>query len=60
VSLSRAWHDRSTVVAYNDKARHIYPFARFMTRLLNWLVPGKHGVNTGGWLWGTASKRSFR
>lgn len=28
-----------------------YPFAHFMTRLLNWLVPGEHGEETGGWLW---------
>jgi len=34
-----------------------HPFARFMTRLLNWLVPGKHGALTGGRLWGSKSIR---
>jgi len=67
VSLSRAWYQRSLVTrdlrygplyAYID-GRHVYPFAWFMTRLLNWLVPGKHGVHTGPWLWGTASRRNL-
>ena len=49
VSLSRAWHER----------RGISPFAAFMTRFLDWLVPGKHGALTGGWLWGTASRRNL-
>lgn len=51
VSLSRAWYERS------QSRRNNYRFARFMTRLLNWLVPGKHGAHTGGWLWNTASRR---
>ena len=52
VSLSRAWYERS-------KAGDRYPFAKFMTRFLNWLLPGKHGIKTGGWLWGTASRRNM-
>lgn len=47
VSLSRAWYER----------REISRFAHLMTRLLNWLVPGKHGMHTGGWLWGSKSVR---
>jgi hypothetical protein len=53
VSLSRAWHDRS--VAPSGR----YKFATWMTRALDWLVPGEHGALTGPWLWGTSSKRSF-
>jgi hypothetical protein len=55
VSLSRAWYERSHPHGYHGGPK--YPFARFMTRLLNWLVPGKHGVHTGPWLWNTASRR---
>lgn len=53
VSLSRAWYERSQAPFSS------YPFARFMTRLLDWLVPGKHGAHTGGWLWATASRRNM-
>ena len=49
VSLSRVWYYR----------QQISPFAKFMTRLLDWLVPGKHGALTGPWLWGTASRRQL-
>jgi hypothetical protein len=28
-----------------------------MTRILDWLVPGKHGAHAGPWLWNTASRR---
>ncbi len=52
VSLSRAWYYRSGALP-----RGRYRFACFMTRLLDWLVPGKHGAHTGGWLWNTASRR---
>jgi hypothetical protein len=52
VSLSRAWWERSHVPGR-------YPFAHFMTRLLDRLVPGEHGAHTGPWLWGTASRRNL-
>lgn len=51
VSLSRAWYERS----HNPRFR----FARFMTRLLDWLVPGQHGAHTGPWLWASASRRNI-
>ena len=47
VSLSRAWYER----------RNTSKFAKFMTRLLDWAFPGKHGVDTGGWLWGSIPAR---
>lgn len=53
VSLSRAWYQRSLHPTGK------YRLARFMTRLLDWLVPGKHGAHTGGWLWATASRRNM-
>jgi len=49
VSLSRAWHDRQS----------ISPFAKFMTRALDWIFPGKHGVNTGPRLWGSVCLRKM-
>lgn len=47
VSLSRAWYDR------RDRSR----FARFMTRLLDWIFPGRHGMLTGPRLWGSVNLR---
>lgn len=71
VSLSRAWYERSFVMVKGKtvsggdwsatELRHRYPFAAFMTRFLNWLLPGDdHGAHTGDWLWGTASRRNMR
>ena len=57
VSLSRAWYQRSLVKWASGRPK--YRFAHRMTRLLNWLVPGKHGVHTGPWLWGTHSWRNL-
>lgn len=50
-SLSWSWYERSM----SDK----YPFARFMTRLLDWLVPGKHGINAGPRLWDSVCLREM-
>ena len=47
VSLSRVWY------CQQDVSRS----ARFMTRLLDRLFPGEHGVNTGFWLWGSTPRR---
>lgn len=57
VSLSRAWYERSQTKDAHGRPRYVW--ARFMTRLLNWLLPGKHGIHTGGWLWQTASRRNL-
>lgn len=71
VSLSRAWFDRSALkrdadgdVIHSPRAtprrdeRWAHPFARFMTRLLNWIFPGaKHGMLTGPRLWGSVNLR---
>ena len=65
VSLSRAWFDRSTIrrndyESEDDGAgdRWRYPFARWVTRLLNWAFPGsRHGRETGPRLWGSENLR---
>lgn len=67
VSLSRAWYDRSVVVILDPQGRieidgdrwtAVYPFARFMTRLLDWAFPGsRHGRHTGPRLWGSVNLR---
>ena len=63
-SLSRCWYERSQL---HDKTidestglfsgQHWYPWSRFLTRALNWLLPGtKHGALSGpGNLWGSKS-----
>lgn len=35
-----------------------HPFARRMTRVLNWIFGGKHGLYTGPRLWGVGSVRT--
>lgn len=68
VSLSRAWYERSEcfrgpmgniIHMPGHRWTPAYPFAAFMTRRLNWLVPGKHGVNAGGLLWGSKCLRKM-
>lgn len=61
VSLSRAWADRSrfiVVAGWGDPLQYKHPFARFMTRLLNWIFPGsQHGILAGPRLWGSVNLR---
>lgn len=64
VSLSRAWYDRSelymdAVVGVRGSGKvYTHPFARFMTRLLDWAFPGSaHGRHTGPRLWGVEGVR---
>jgi hypothetical protein len=70
VSLSRAWYDRSRMCIspgcnedFHKTQRQYkfipkYPFARFMTRALNWAFPGsRHGRETGPRLWGSVNLR---
>lgn len=71
VSLSRAWYERSIICALcgNEFGHHGYtvrmhkwkpahPFARFMTRLLDWIFAGSaHGRHTGPRLWGSENLR---
>lgn len=71
VSLSRAWYDRSVwyciVCGKHEGSLHsghdvvwspVHPFARFMTRALNWLFPGsRHGRETGPRLFGSVNLR---
>lgn len=70
VSLSRAWYERGSRVRYltrydergkivSTTMTWVHPFAHLMTRILNWLVPGKHGVNAGGILWGSKCLRKM-
>lgn len=69
VSLSRAWWERSLVIREHHVANGggmftvtyrgaAHPFARFMTRLLDWAFHGSaHGRHTGPRLWGVEGIR---
>ena len=72
VSLSRAWYERSQKIRMADGKvltpvtpglyfrgeKWAHPFARFMTRLLDWAFPGSaHGRHTGPRLWGVEGIR---
>lgn len=72
VSLSRAWYERSKLMRTLAGMEHpgededcralgcrpAHPFARFMTRLLDWAFPGSaHGRHTGPRLWGVEGVR---
>jgi hypothetical protein len=69
VSLSRAWWERSRVrVVTSVPVRAggvlighgpgLYPFARFMTRLLSKVLDPEHSALTGPRLWGSKSIRN--
>lgn len=72
VSLSRAWYERSQKIRMADGKvltpvtpglyfrgeKWAHPFARFMTRLLDWAFPGSaHGRHAGPRLWGVQGIR---